>query len=107
MATSLTLERRHARRYRVALPVELDVLGTGRTRDVSTGGVFFETDESLVPGAAIRYSLVLDQSQPDNPTRLFCEGDVVRVERRHERLGVAATINAFRFDPDTELSPLT
>jgi PilZ domain len=102
MSTSLTFERRQARRYRVALPVETGALGTGRTRDVSTAGVFFETDESLVPGSAIRFSLILEQGLLDVPVRLLCEGDVVRVERRDEQLGVAATINAFRFDPDTE-----
>jgi PilZ domain len=101
MSLSSTSERRHARRYRVALPVELDGLGTGRTRDVSTTGVFFETDETLMPGAAIKYALVLDHSEPDAPLRVLCDGDVVRVERRDEYLGVAATITAFRLDPDT------
>ena len=100
MSTSVTSERRRARRYRVAVPVELDGLGAGQTRDVSTTGVFFDTEETLMPGAAIRYSLVLEHSEPDSPVRLFCEGDVVRVERRSERLGVAATITVFRLEPD-------
>jgi len=109
MSTTLTVERRQARRYRVSLPVELDALRTARTRDVSTAGVFFETDETLRPGTTITYSLLLEQIQPGAPLRLRCVGDVVRVERCHEQLGVAATISSFRFAPETETesSPLT
>ena len=93
-------ERRRARRYRLALPIELQALGDGRTRDLSTTGVFFETGESLVPGSSIKFSVLLELAEPGPPLRLVCEGDVVRVERRDERLGVAATISAFQFDPD-------
>ena len=101
LETSLTFsERRRARRYRLALPIELQALGDGTTRDLSTTGVFFETGGSLVPGAAIKFSVLLEHADPGPPLRLVCEGDVVRVECRDERLGVGATISTFHFDPD-------
>src|SRR5438552_13148178 len=102
MESTLTFsERRRARRYRLALPIELQALGDGTTRDLSTTGVFFETGGSLVPGAAIKFSVLLEHADPGPPLRLVCEGDVVRVEPCDERLGVGATISTFHFDPDT------
>ena len=45
------------------------------TRDISTSGVFFETEQSHTVGAAIRLSVDFG-----NPT-LQCEGSTVRVEK--------------------------
>ena len=85
-------ERRQAPRYAVEWPVELGV-ANGRTRDVSTSGVFFELDEPFVPGAPIRVSLALGGG-----SCLRCEGRIVRVERREGKLGIAVAVAAQRFD---------
>ena len=44
------VERRQALRFPITLPVELE-RGTGITRDISTSGVFFETDQVFRAGA--------------------------------------------------------
>jgi PilZ domain len=93
-------ERRRARRYRVAVPVELEGVERGLTRDISTSGVFFETTEALVRGAPLTFSLFLEQTDLSGPVWVVCTGQVVRVDRRPDGVGVAATIESFRFDPD-------
>ena len=90
--------RRGGRRLAVALPVELPN-GHGVTRDVSAFGVFFETTLALSPGAAIRFSLLLEHADPGGPIRLHCQGKIVRLEALRGRLGVAVAIDQHRFDP--------
>src|SRR5262249_55413349 len=93
-------ERRRARRYRVALPVELEGLGRGLTRDVSTSGVYFQTTETVVRGAPLTFSLFLEQPALSGRVGLACAGEVVGVDGQPGCVGVAATIESFRFDPD-------
>jgi PilZ domain len=62
-------DRRQARRYRVAVPVELEQ-GAGLTHDISASGVFFETDSSFPVGVTISFSLVLEHADPGGPVRL-------------------------------------
>ncbi len=90
-------ERREAPRLPIGLPVELDH-GQGWTCDISASGVFFETDESLTPGAPIKFSLLLEHVYP-NPFRLECQGQIIRVERRGGKVGVAAAITAYQLKP--------
>jgi hypothetical protein len=59
---------RQDRRLAVTLPVELPS-GHGLPRDVSASGVFFETTHALSPGAAIRFSLLLEHADPMGPIR--------------------------------------
>ena len=95
--TTEVTDRRHARRYRTALPVELKH-GTGLTRDISTSGVFFETDLSFLLGITFRFSLVLEYADPDGPVRLQCQGKIVRVEPREDKIGVAVRFTSYCFD---------
>src|SRR5574337_648776 len=97
-------ERRAARRYDLSLPVIIRVpLGTeahprnGKTRDISTRGVYFTIEQDLAAGAELDITLTL----PAEITRgtevlVRAQGKVVRVEKRSEndgeRLGVAAVI---------------
>jgi PilZ domain len=90
-------DRRKAPRFRVALPVEL-VEGKGVTRDLSAGGVFFETDRVFGLGEAIQFALVLEYIDPGRPVRLQCRGRVVRLEPRGNTMGVAVAIAAYRLD---------
>jgi len=88
-------EQRRTLRYSLELPVEV-AGATGRTRDFSASGVFFETDRALRPGAPIRFSLVIGRVSSGLPLRLNCEGRIVRTEPRDGRLGVAVAVTRCR-----------
>jgi len=88
-------EQRRALRYPLELPIEVDG-ATGRTRDFSSSGVFFETDRALAPGAPIEFSLVVGHVSSGGPLRLDCEGRVVRTAPRDGQLGVAVAITRCR-----------
>ena len=92
-----TVDRRQAFRFPIALPVELE-RGVGITRNISTSGVFFETDQVFSTGALIRLTLVLEPKCPSNPTCLHCQGEIVRAERQEERMGVAVAFTSYRFE---------
>jgi hypothetical protein len=81
-------EKRQAQRYPLAVDMELQN-GRGITHDVSTSGIFVEADSPFSPGSRIRFSLLFEQTLP-TPLRLDCEGKVIRVEPRNEKLGIAA-----------------
>jgi hypothetical protein len=70
--------------------------GTGITRDVSAGGVFFVTQQLFSPGDPIECTLVFEHLEPDHPVRLHCRGQVVRVEPEDGKIGVAVAITAYR-----------
>ena len=68
-------ERRKGERYRLALPVQLND-GIGTTYDISTSGIFFETDRAYAIGETIQFSLHFEHET------IQCETRVVRVEPR-------------------------
>jgi hypothetical protein len=80
-----------AKRYQLTVPVTLGE-GTGVTRDLSTTGLFFETERAHSLGETVGLSADLDGST------LRCEGSVVRVEQINGRYGVAVALTSFRFD---------
>jgi len=98
MTVPLSGDRRQTPRIVVALPVERES-GKGVTRDVSISGAFFETDQSLSPGASIGFSMLLEHVDPLGPLRLRCEGWVVRVVPRENKVGVAVAIKDYRLEP--------
>ena len=67
--------RRRGERYKLSLPVQLND-GTGMTRDISTSGIFFETDSAHSIGDTIRLFLNFKHET------LQCEAQVVWVERK-------------------------
>lgn len=70
------MERRRAPRYRYQAVLEIEwgsARLNGRTRDVSEGGMFIESEDILWVGAGFRVRLTMDQ-----PLWLDC--DVRRVE---------------------------
>jgi hypothetical protein len=87
-------DRRRAQRFRVELRVEL-AHGTGLTRDVSVGGMFFVTPQVFVVGEPLECTLVFEHLPPDHPVRLHCRGQVVRVEPAEGHTGVAVAITAY------------
>jgi len=100
-------ERRTARRYDLTLPVSIrfaaeKVVGRqqGKTRDISTRGLFFVIDKDMEAGSDLDITLTLP-AEITNGTDVFvrAQGKVVRVERRVEegepRMGVAAVIERY------------
>ena len=99
-------ERRTARRYDLSLPVIIRVpVGketsqNGKTRDISTRGVYFTIDQDLSADAELDITLTLP-SEVTRGSEVFIRamGKVVRVEKRPEngssRVGVAAVIERY------------
>ena len=77
-------------RYKLSVPVQLNE-GIGTTRDISTSGIFFETDSAHSIGDTIR--LVLNFAHET----LQCEARVVRVEPSNGRFGVAVELKSYVF----------
>jgi len=90
------VERRRVPRYPASLVVEMEQ-GNGVTRDIGASGVYFETQHRPADGALIRFTLVLEHTDPA-PLRLGCVGEVVRVEPRGAAFGVAAHITSHRIE---------
>jgi hypothetical protein len=100
-------ERRTSRRYDLSLPVVIRVpvektgdSQNGRTRDISTRGVYFTLDKDLESGAELDLTLTL----PSEITRgtevlVRAQGRVIRVEHDDQegskRVGVAAVIERY------------
>jgi c-di-GMP-binding flagellar brake protein YcgR len=100
-------ERRTTRRYDLSLPIIIRVpteraLDTkqGKTRDVSTRGLYFVIEQDLEAGSELDITLTLP-AEITHGTEVFVRalGKVVRVEQRLEdgnpRMGVAAVIERY------------
>jgi c-di-GMP-binding flagellar brake protein YcgR len=100
-------ERRTARRYDLSLPVIIRLpvdkessSKNGKTRDISTRGVYFTVDEDLSDGAELDITLTLP-SEVTRGSEVFIRamGKVVRVDKKPEngnsRVGVAAVIERY------------
>jgi hypothetical protein len=94
-------EKRRVPRQQVKLPVELEG-AKGITRDFSSSGIFFETDKSFTPGQPVKFTIVLEYVDLKGPIRMKCRGEILRVEKSGQKIGVAATINSYSFE---ELQP--
>src|SRR5215469_14597400 len=100
-------ERRTARRYDLSLPVNVRVpvsrepkQQSGRTRDISTRGVYFVMQNDVAPGTELDFTLTLP-AEITRGSEVFvrAHGRVVRVDRRSdddlESTGVAAVIERY------------
>lgn len=100
-------ERRTARRYDLSLPIIIripderqDDSQEGKTRDISTRGLYFVIEQDLEAGSELDITLTLP-AEITHGTEVFVRalGKVVRVERRMEdgtaRMGVAAVIERY------------
>jgi len=100
-------ERRTTRRYDLSLPVVIRVPAEraldsqqGKTRDVSTRGLYFVVDQHMESGSQLDITLTLPAEITHGSEVLIrALGKVVRVERRMEdgnaRMGVAAVIERY------------
>ncbi len=100
-------ERRAARRYDLSLPVIIRLpldressSRNGKTRDISTRGVYFTIDQDLEAGTELDITLTLP-AEITRGTEVFvrAQGKVVRVEKKSDddspRIGVAAVIERY------------
>lgn len=100
-------ERRTTRRYDLSLPIIIRVPAektldrqTGKTRDISTRGLYFVMDQDLEAGSVLDLTLTLP-AEVTRGTDVFvhASGKVIRVEPRIEegntRMGVAAVIERY------------
>lgn len=94
---------RKSRRFSGKIPVMLKQ-GTGMTRDYSADGVYFVTDQDVTPGEQIELVMLLDHQSLGAGVRLRCRGDVVRVEPRDDKAGVAVAISKHLFELAPELA---
>lgn len=69
--------------------------GTGLTRDFSTSGIYFETDQSFSLAEPIEFFMNLEHTDLVPQARVRCLGEVVRVEPMGEKTGVAVAIHSF------------
>jgi hypothetical protein len=91
-------ERRRAQRFRLAGIVELDV-ARGTTHNVSRTGAYFETGGRIDPESCLELTLVLKDSRDDDPIRIACQVEVVRVEPLvPDRWGVAVAFSGYGFE---------
>ncbi len=98
-------ERRLARRYDLSLPVSVRVPAlaeprAGKTRNISTRGVYFMLDETLSTGSELDFRLTLpSQITQDTDVIIQAHGRVVRVEPNPEGMttgvGIAAVFEKY------------
>ena len=101
LKTSRSDQRRH-RRYRIKLELEYNLLnkksvdqsGSGRTLNISAGGIFFETKDLLPAGGLIalvmRWPILLDGTCP---LKLLVRGRIVRTDAK----GAAVKVRSYEF----------
>ena len=100
-------ERRTTRRYDLTLPVSIRFAAEsmisrqeGKTRDISTRGLYFVVSQELAAGSELDITLTLPAEITHGSDVLVrAQGKVVRIEHRLEdgepRMGVAAVIERY------------
>jgi hypothetical protein len=83
-------ERRKGKRFKFALRVQLND-GIGTTCDISSSGIFFESDRAYAIGETLQLSLHFEHET------LQCEARVMRVEPRNGQFGVAVELTSYGF----------
>ena len=93
----LAMDNRQEDRISAKRPVRLEH-GSGITRNISASGVFFETVGHYVPGNRITFAIELRGVGEEN-VLLDCQGTIVRVENKANRVGVGVKIVASTLKP--------
>lgn len=88
-------ENRQARRFPTSCIIELDST-MGVTRNLSTTGVCFTTDEAIEPNLMLRCFISMQKSGR-HMTRLRCEGRVVRADKATDGWEVAVNFTTFEW----------
>jgi len=88
------MERRRYDRHDVHLPVQLE-WGEGLTRDMSVSGAYIEAPNFDVPvGQTFNFSVTVGREDDDHWT-IRCQGLVIRIDRKGEKVGVAVSIDRY------------
>jgi hypothetical protein len=97
-------EKRSTRRFSLELPISVKFVNNGRresagrTRDVSSRGVFMYLDTEISEGAPIEFVMTLPpEITLAEPIRVRCTGKVLRVNRAEQDQGVAVAIDKYDF----------
>jgi hypothetical protein len=93
-------ERRQELRMHIVLPVNFDS-ALGQTQNISASGIYATFSngaaQHVQPGSSVRLEMLFEHATPDGPLKVACEGEVVRVDRLGDQLGVAARITSYGF----------
>ncbi len=99
------MEQRRTQRFQLNLPLHILQVGEQRihravkTRDISTGGVCFFSDNTVEIGERIEYLITLSGTTP--AVRIRCLGKVLRSEKCEETTAdsfeVAVTMDRYQF----------
>jgi len=89
-------EKRGKDRVFTRMPVNLEA-ATGVTRDVSETGLYIETDAKYAVGSEISVSVAVDT--PGGKMMLRCRGNIVRIEPRETKVGLAVHLIASTMEP--------
>ncbi|MEO6212600.1 MAG: PilZ domain-containing protein [Vicinamibacterales bacterium] len=87
-------ERRRTPRYRIDTAIAVDS-GTGRTIDLSSNGVYFESQRPQKPGDEVALVFPFEHVGPH--ASVSCNAQIVRVDARGEQFGIAATYEPVTF----------
>jgi hypothetical protein len=105
-----TRDQRRFKRFELHLPFELVRAGSrqvserGETRNLSSGGVLFLTDQEIKVGDVIEYIITLPpHAEGEEGVKLHCVGKVIRLDmprgantNKHVR-AIAATLERYEF----------
>lgn len=94
-----SFERRGAPRYAFIAPVRWGG-GEGRTINISTSGILFESTASVEPNTSLRITIANPFGAEAEPRYVICDIIVVRVAPAptdHTRFHIAGTIAGMRF----------
>jgi hypothetical protein len=101
-------ERRQARRYEVFLPLQVCVsrqrpaeFTTAQLRDISRSGIFFHSNEAIIPGTGVELTFALPGEHQDHSVLVRASARALRVSplesEANPRYGVAACIDRIDF----------
>ena len=96
---ALTDAQRNADRFDTQLPVEINGIPS-LTRNISATGMYVETDGHQTPGSHIHFTV--EVVVWGKKLKLVCDGQVVRVDQKGDKTGVAIKLdNSFFADDNT------
>jgi hypothetical protein len=90
----LETERRQTRRYLMDLPMRIGS-DEGRTRDMSSRGVYFLSPTPIEMGASVELDMTLTNACAQGPVTLHVRGHVTRVDQLEDELGLAVEIDSW------------
>jgi hypothetical protein len=97
-------EKRNTRRFSLDLPISVKFLDNGRqevagrTRDVSSRGVFMYLDTQITEGVPIEFVMTLPpEITLSQSIRVRCTGKILRVAKAAEEQGFAVAIEKYDF----------